>query len=296
MSEGTSAALPPLFNVVNGLPVSRIVTKEQVDKIRYMVLRPDDVWIVSYPKAGTTWTQNIVRLILNDGIDDGKKLSESVPWIEALNTDERFYYQLPVPIDELPSPRAFKSHFQYDNMPCGAPHTTPCKYIYVSRNPKDVAVSYYHHYLGFKYLPSGPTWKDFFQWFLSGDMAFGDYFDHVLSWWAHQSDNNVLFLKYEDMKRDLPSAVTQIAKFIGRNLDHKMINRIAAQTTFEKMQANPGTNYGWATHRRDPSAPPFMRKGMVGDWKNYFTAEQSAQLDAKFAERTAGSGLDFTYA
>ena len=66
MSESTSAALPPHFNVVNGLPVSRIVTKEQVDKIRSMVLRPDDVWIVSYPKAGTTWTQNIVHLILKE--------------------------------------------------------------------------------------------------------------------------------------------------------------------------------------------------------------------------------------
>ena len=59
------------------------------------------------------------------------------------------------------------------------------------------------------------------------------------------------------------------------------------------MQVNPGTNYGWATHRRDPNASSFMRKGIVGDWRNYFTPEQSAQMDEKIALKTAGSGLDF---
>ena len=291
----SNESLPPKYNLVNGVPVSRIVTQEQVDRIRSLVLRPDDVWVVSYPKAGTTWTQNIVRLILNNGKDDGKILNESVPWIEALNTDERFYYQLAVPIDEMPSPRAFKSHFLYHNMPCGVPNTTPCKYIYVARNPKDVAVSYFHHYIGFKYVPGGPSWEDFFQWFLTGEMAFGDYFDHVLSWWAHKSDENVLFLKYEDMKKNLPIAVAQIAEFTGRSLDQAVIDKIADQTSFQNMQANPGVNYVWATHRRDPDASPFMRKGVVGDWRNYFTPKQSARLDEKIAHRTAGSGLDFTY-
>ena len=43
-------------------------------------------------------------------------------------------------------------------------------------------------------------------------MAFGDYSDHVLSWWAHRDDRNVAtFLKYEDMKKDLPVAVVQMA-------------------------------------------------------------------------------------
>ena len=71
-----------------------------------------------------------------------------------------------------------------------------------------------------------------------------------------------------------------------------MINKIADQT-FEKMRVNPGTNYtiSWATHRRDPDAPLFVRMGMVGDWRNCFTAEQSASLDEKITQRTAGSGL-----
>ena len=32
-------------------------------------------------------------------------------------------------------------------------------------------------------------------------VKYGDYFDHVLSWWAHKDDKNVLFIKYEDIKK-----------------------------------------------------------------------------------------------
>ena len=158
-----------------------------------------------------------------------------------------------------------------------------------------MAVSYFHHFIGFKYVPGGPLWEDFFQWFLSGDVPFGDYFDHVLSWWAHHADNNVLFLKYEEMKKDLPGAVALIADFVGHSLDQEVIDKIADKTTFGKMKADPGTNYGWATHRRDPNAPPFMRKGVVGDWRNFFTHEQSAQLDEKIVRKTKTTGLEFTY-
>ena len=90
----TSSVSPPAFKLVNGIPVPGIVTQEQVDRIRSLSLRPDDVWVVSWHHM--PGTQSIVRPILNNGIDDGKQLNEAVPWIEALNTGECFYYQLPV--------------------------------------------------------------------------------------------------------------------------------------------------------------------------------------------------------
>ena len=62
--------------------------------------------------------------------------------------------------------------------------------------------------------------------YLEGKLEFGDYFDHLLSWWPHRNDKNVLIMKYEDMKKDLKSSVTTIASFLGRNLSPEVITKI----------------------------------------------------------------------
>ena len=111
--------------LLNGLVVPRFIKQETLDKLKSLALRDDDVWIASYPKAGTTWTQYIVHLIHNRGKDDGKKISDAVPWIESGNRGTT------ITADDLTPPRAFKSHMPYKRMPCGLPNSTPCKYIYI---------------------------------------------------------------------------------------------------------------------------------------------------------------------
>ncbi|KAK3737785.1 hypothetical protein QZH41_017259, partial [Actinostola sp. cb2023] len=112
-------------------------------------------------------------------------------------------------IDDLylkhPFPRFFKIHLPYDQVPMGHGVTTKPKYINVIRNPKDVAVSWYHHYKGFKFFEFDRPWDEFFEMFIDNkdsfiSVVYGSWFDHVLGWWAHRDDPNILFLKYEDMK------------------------------------------------------------------------------------------------
>jgi hypothetical protein len=122
-------------------------------------------------------------------------------------------------------------------------------------------------------------------------VEFGNYFDHLLSWLPHKDDKNVLFLKYEDMKRDLRGAVSQIASFLEADLSGDVIDKIANLTSFGKMKVDNSVNYSWS-ERRDKRGE-FMRKGIVGDWKNFLTAEQSAEIDSICAERLIG--IDFRY-
>ena len=193
-----------LYHVLdNGIQVPKFVTQEEVDKLKDVELYPDDVWVVTYPKCGTTWTQQIVRLIRNKGIPDEKNISFAVPWLEAV----AYPSYRDANIDSVQRPRAFKSHFPYHLLPCGPPHTTPCKYIFVTRNPKDVAVSYFSHKIRQGHLTDN-DWNSFWKKYITGDLGFGSYLDHLLSWWPHRNDGNILILKYEDMKKDLKHSVS----------------------------------------------------------------------------------------
>ena len=116
--------------------------------------RPDDIFVVTYPRSGTTWMQMILYQLTTEGNMNFPHITMVCPWFERLLKDGAAF-------DALPSPRVFKSHLSYRKIPKG-----PCKYIYVARDGKDVAVSYYHFHathIGFK-----GSFDEFFERFLKG--------------------------------------------------------------------------------------------------------------------------------
>ncbi|KAK3730616.1 hypothetical protein QZH41_008016 [Actinostola sp. cb2023] len=226
---------------------------------------------------GTTWLSEIVWQIYFDGRVDMKPMGERVPFLENtkyinhnIKTKQDlhdFYLKH--------APRFFKTHLQYHQVPMVDGVT---KYFYVIRNPKDVAVSYYYHYKRFASYEFGAgLWDEFFEMFIDGGVQFGNWFDHVLGWWAHRDDPNIMFLKYEDMKKDLPCAVQQIAEFLGQDLSVEMIQRITEQTNFSAMSGDQER----FDHDDEETILEikFVRKGEVGDWRNYFTKEQNRRFD-----------------
>lgn len=280
---------------INGVIVPYFCSEKWIleDMRKTLVLRSDDNWVVSYPKAGTNWAQQIVRFIQNGGRADQIRITDAMPWVEGFNEIPEVGYSYGVNLNEISPPRSLQSHFSYTMMPCGLPSSTPGKYIYIARNPKDLCVSLYFYN---KRLPFYPhyEWDELFEHYIDGEIEFGDYFDHVLSWWAHKDDENVLFLKYEDMKKNLPHEVARIARFLGYDLSSEMIQTIAEMTTFKSMKRDNSVNHSWESIDAT-SDTPFMRKGEVGDWKNYFSPEQSERFDAKYSERMKGIGLEFDF-
>ena len=268
----------------DGLTLPDSVSSERLKELKSFQLYPDDVWVVSYPKCGTTWMQQIVKLIRNNGQQDDIKIRLSLPWLES---NELVDFNCTI------QPRGFKSHMPYNRLPCGPPDESTCKYIYVARNPKDVAVSFYYHTKAI-FFPNIDK-ETFWSKFVNGELEFGNFFDHVLSWWKHRDDKNVLFLKYEDMKKDLVGCVSTIASFIEADISSDVITKIAHQTTFDNMRENPLANSAWSQVVRDRSKTDFMRKGIVGDWKKFLTAEQSSEIDALCASRLTPAGLELDF-
>ena len=73
------------FNLVsmNGVPLDPTVTLENLEELKNWRVNPDDVYIASYPKSGTTWTLHIVQLIKANGIDHGVL----IPWLEQAGAE-----------------------------------------------------------------------------------------------------------------------------------------------------------------------------------------------------------------
>ena len=188
---------PIILGDLDGLPVMTYITKEKMEPLKHIELYPDDIFICSYPKSGTTWVQQIVKLLLNGGVDDQQSIHKTIPYIDIEGKAAL----------QQPSPRIVKTHLPYQRVAGGLPPTTAAKYIYIARNPKDTAVSYFHHTRAMRHYEYTGDWNDYFRKFMTGRVAQGSWFDNVLGWWAHNNASNILFLKYEDLHKDFPGTI-----------------------------------------------------------------------------------------
>ena len=115
----------------------------------------------------------------------------------------------------------------------------------------------------------------------------------VVVYHVHLDAENILVLSYEQMKRDPYTAISSVGSFLDYQLSEYTIHQIIEQTSFDKMKLNPTANNSWMDEYRKSGAPSFMRKGVIGDWKNYFSKEQSIRIDKLVAENL--TGIDLVY-
>jgi hypothetical protein len=245
--------------------------------LRYRA-RDSDVFLTAYPKCGTTWTQYMVYLLLNEGqpLDSARMLGQAIPHLEEVGA---------APVEVLTEPRVIKTHLplsllRYDEQ---------ARYIYVARNPFDCVVSFFHHTQGFPrhYDFVNGRFDDFFECFFAGEVDFGDYFDHIVAWSHYWDRHNVLVLIYEDMQQDPQGTVRRIGRFLAPavQLDESLVAAVVHHSSFAHMRVE---QQRW-TSRRAPSAAPFVRSGRVGEWQSTLSSDQARRLVEKFRVRTAGT-------
>ena len=81
-----------------------------------------------------------------------------------------------------------------------------------------------------------------------------------------------------------------IAEFLNKSVSDELVNRIAEQCTFKEMKIEHAERY--VSSKKLPS---LLRKGVVGDWKNYFTPELNERFEKEVLAKLKGSGLKFDF-
>ena len=187
-----------------------------------------------------------------------------------------------------PHPRLVRTHLPYDK----APIHPRAKCIYISRNPFDTAVSLFDEVRTINEF-SG-TFSDFFTYFLHGQTEYNDYFQHHKGWLQRKSDHVVLWITYEDLLTYPRSIIKQIGDYMGGVFqrsanDEFILKEVIKHCSFNVMKANE--NILVASNPNRVNGYSFFRKGILGDYQNYFDEEQIMRLREKFNREFRGTKL-----
>ncbi len=254
--------------------------------------RPTDVLITTAPKAGTTWMQQILYQLRSGGDDSFNAIDEVIPWLERPRQG-RTSRDLLLEYEAIPDPRVFKTHCTYTQ----TPGVTVVRIILSSRDPRDCCVSFYHHVMDMtdeaRERVGAPAPQSFDEYFEKW-MSFGAWYRNVQSWWPYHSDPNVLWLRYEDMKNDLPHVIERILRFLGWSLTVEQRIRVLEYCSFPWMKANAHKFTRLSDMQRPIFKPGgFIRKGQIGDYKTLLSISQEKAIFDRARETLEPSCLEF---
>lgn len=267
-------------------PTFDLVVPNQEEEFRSIPswkIKPGDVFICAYPKAGTHWLWEVTSMLVNQS-SDRLNLVKETSMLEGLSQKQ---------FDNVPSPRVVNTHLPLRLLPKDLLKMST-KIIFVQRNPKDICVSFYNHHKKLVEYEYDGKFENYVRRFLKGLVDYGSWFEYTLEWEKVFKDNPGYpfhLLTYEDMKTDSVKEITKISDFLGLKTDPRLAEEIANKCSFDQMkkEKDPLEN----TVDWKDGQPGMYRKGQVGDWKNWFTVAHSETFDVVFADKMKDSA--FTY-
>lgn len=259
------------------LTVQGAIQQLNLFKLRNFQSLSDDIFIVTYPRSGTTLMQMMLYQLTTNGSMEFEHIKKISPWLEMNPPSiER--------LKSMPRPRVFKTHLELKKA-----KRFNGKLLYVVRDGRDVALSYYHLHCG--YFGFRGTFEEFFEEFMKGNIFYGSWFDHVAQWKSYSESSPVLFLKYEEIVASMNDAVRQVAQFCELKLEEADFNRTAERchiSFMKQYEEKFGPPKPKSTKSVSDESRSFIRKGKSGGWQESFTPEMKARFQEKLEKTLPG--------
>ncbi|XP_050692450.1 sulfotransferase 1C4-like [Eriocheir sinensis] len=288
------------------------------DRIYNFKFQASDVVVMTYPKCGTTWTQEIISgmrsgidltnasegahpirpfldldMLVQDHLDSENSLNVFRWMFESACPGKDINAGLMLQVTEAtPQPRTIKTHLPFSLLPPNLLET--CKVVFVARNPKDMVVSLYHHSKWTKLYDFQSSLEEFVEYFVNDNVVYGPYWLLLKEALEKRDHPNLHFMQFEDMKRDIMAEMRKLNGFLNTQLSEKTLQTIAEYNSFDTMKARFERHFS-KMDAADKTGALFFRKGKAGGWKQSLTQELKAKMDKWTADNIGSTGVEFKY-
>lgn len=282
---------------------------------RDLTVFPDDIFIVSFPRSGNTWTRFLVaNLVHPDEPVTFANIERVVPDIHAQS--KRY-------LKGIPRPRILKSHQYFD------PRYK--KVIYIVRDPRDVALSSYHFHRKQRQIEEGYPIEEYVSRFVTGTAwtnyaswgenvmswvatrhnnhnagpignregeVFGTWAQNVSSWMGSRTNpNKFLLLRYEDMLKEPQSELAKVSAFLGMEAAPERLARAVELSSADHMRKLERKETAqWVMTKTTRQDMPFVRAATSGGWKADLPKSCIAEIEAGWAPIMRLLGYELTRA
>jgi hypothetical protein len=242
---------------------------------------PDDTFIVSYARSGNLWTRFIVANLVHPEIEVRlSNIEQLVP--DTCNQSNRTLLR-------TPRPRFIKSHQYFDHR--------YRRVVYVVRDPRDVALSYYHFQRKYRQIEDTYPLERYVNDFVNGTIGsedWGIWKENVASWVCTRGDDpNFLLLRYEDLVENAPREIRRLAAFLGINVGTERINQVielSAANRLRKFEKEDAQVWIGTKNRRQDI--PMIRVATSGGWRTSLPESCAARIEAAWGDLMSTLGYE----
>jgi Sulfotransferase domain len=257
----------------------------RVNAGRRLTILPDDRFLVSYPRSGSTWTRFLIGNLLSTG--------EPITFANVESRCPSIYICSDRQLRRVARPRLLTSHESFD----------PCykTIIYVVRDPRDVAVSFYHYSIKNQHIPDNYPLDNFVSRFVAVEIdpvydRWGSWADNVMSWTSmRQGHAGFLLLRYEDMVDAPERELAKVASLLNLDVTPERLSRAVELSSADRMRRlEKEQHQAWMQTSHTRADKPFVRAAASGTWRGVLSPAAIVQIEAAWggAMQTLGYALN----